>query len=281
MICVPFVPDWVTWENVKAFGNSNFFVALVASAAGAFAGAYTAQRIAERSKVRDELVKEIRHTNAAIMLSFNICNSMLALKKQHVKRLKETFDSSKNEALAYLRDKNRPANMAFAFKADLGSLPTPSRQPTDALQRQVFDNLSAGGRPLSLVTALIDVVGLLSGVIEKRNQLIERFRATSAETNPDFPSLYFGLPYGGGNVNLEYATSVDAIYSYTDDAIFFSHLLCQDLNEHGNLVLATLKKRFRGATPKVNKGDFAKSFEAGLMPPAEAYADWTDAFVKA
>jgi hypothetical protein len=136
--------DWMTWENVKAFANSNFFTALAGSAAGAFSGTYIAQRIVERGKIHDELLTEIRNTNAAIMLSFGICNSMLALKKQHVKRLKEEFDSSRETLLKVLQGKAKQGDPPFEFKADLASLPR-SRQPTEALQRQVFDNLSVGG----------------------------------------------------------------------------------------------------------------------------------------
>jgi hypothetical protein len=81
-------------------------------------------------------------------------------------------------------------------------------------------------------------------------------------------------------VNRDYASAIDATYGYTDDAIFFSQLLCQDLNEHGSTLLAGFKKRFRGNAVKVNKPNFAKAQKAGLMPSDDVYADCTSAFVK-
>ena len=54
-----------TWEAAKGLANSAFFASLVAALAGAFASAFAAQRIAERGKYREELLREIRNTNAA------------------------------------------------------------------------------------------------------------------------------------------------------------------------------------------------------------------------
>ena len=272
----------MTWENVKAFGNSNFLTALVGSLAGAFAGAYVAQRIAERNKTREELLKEIRNTNAAIMLSFSICNSLLALKKQHVKSLKEDFKSSLAEFLEQSRKFQKTGEIQggspYHFKADLQSLPT-SQLPTETLQKQVFEKLSVGGRPLSLVTSLIESTTLLNGSIEKRNQLIEQYKATSAVKDPKFVLRYFGLPYGDGQINLDYPDTIDAIYNYTNAGIFFSHLLCGDLNQHGKVLSAEFKKRFGKGAPRVNEADFEKPKAAGLLPGNEGYSDWLNAFV--
>jgi hypothetical protein len=60
--------------------NSNLFTSLIGALAGAFAGAYGGQLIVERSKTRDELLKEMRNTNAAIMLAFGMCNTALSLR---------------------------------------------------------------------------------------------------------------------------------------------------------------------------------------------------------
>jgi bifunctional pyridoxal-dependent enzyme with beta-cystathionase and maltose regulon repressor activities len=85
---------------VKKFFNSNFITSLVGALAGAGAGALAAQHIVERSKLRDELLREMRNTNAAIALAFSVTNTFLALKHQHIKALKENFDKQ----LAELED---------------------------------------------------------------------------------------------------------------------------------------------------------------------------------
>src|SRR5690349_16473622 len=86
------IEPWIDWESLKAFANSAFTTSLVGALAGAFAGARAAQVIAERSKLRDEISKQIRDTNAAMVVSFTIANSVLALKKQHVAELKTSYD---------------------------------------------------------------------------------------------------------------------------------------------------------------------------------------------
>ena len=87
------------WQSSKDFLNSNFFTAIAGACAGAFAGAYGAQRIVARGKEREELLAEIRNTNAATVVALGVCNTFLAIKKQHVKRLKETFDKQKTDYL--------------------------------------------------------------------------------------------------------------------------------------------------------------------------------------
>lgn len=76
------------WPDAKDFFNSAFFTAIftaiAGSFAGAFAGAVAAQRIADKTRNKDELLKEIRATNAATMIAFGVCNSILLAKKQHI-----------------------------------------------------------------------------------------------------------------------------------------------------------------------------------------------------
>ena len=69
-------------ENLAAISNSAFTTSLVGALAGAYAGAYAAQKIAERSKERAEFQAQIRNTNAAITLSFMVCNAAISLKRQ-------------------------------------------------------------------------------------------------------------------------------------------------------------------------------------------------------
>lgn len=97
--------------------NSSFWTALV----GAFAGAIGAQVIAEKSKARADAFEEIRRTNAAMLLSFSICNMAMALKTQHVQPMIDAFNSVVerierfNERVAI--DENSRGGV-FAFEAD-------------------------------------------------------------------------------------------------------------------------------------------------------------------
>lgn len=267
------------WPSLKNFANSAFALSLLGSLTGAFAGAAAAQRIAECSKYREELLREIRNTNAAIALAFGVCNSLLALKKQHVKNLKECYDAQRVAALEFTRKHKAgeiQRDVAFEFQADLQTLQVQSL-PMDTLQAVVFERLSIIGRPLSLVVTLAQTVHSLEESLAKRNTLIEGYKTEFAEDTQRFAPLYFGLPYDEGHVNLDYPGTIDAIYSQTDDGIFFGNLLCKDLHEHGKQLSDSFKRKFKKDSPRVNEVDFAMA--GGLMPDEKNYADWVKAFV--
>ena len=82
---------------LEAALNSAFSIALVGGFVGAVGGALGAQHIAERAKRREDLLKELRNTNAATIVSFAICNAALALKKQHVRPMHEQFAKEKEK----------------------------------------------------------------------------------------------------------------------------------------------------------------------------------------
>jgi hypothetical protein len=264
-----------------------FFTAIVGSLAGAFAGAYGGQWIVAKGKAREELLKEIHNTNAAIMVAFGISNSLLLVKKQHVKSLKENFDVQKASFLAHKQkweSGQLGSGAVFNLHADLRTLPRLAL-PVGILQKQIFEKLSLGGKPLLLTTTLSAVIDALNSSIDRRNQLIESYKADSYSDGASLPPqhlpfLYFGLPDGGGQTNLDYPSLVEAIYHQTDDGIFFSCQLCNALAEHGEQIAGTFKKKFGKGAPLIHKPLFNKAEEADLMPNPDTYADWASMFVK-
>jgi hypothetical protein len=273
--------SWFTanWDEIKAFFNSVFFTAIAGSLAGAFAGAWAAQRIAERGKYRDQLLKEIRDTNAATTIAFGICNSLLSVKKQHVKALMENYANQRAALLEHKRKRDAgeiPRDAEFHFFADLQTLSLPPL-PVDVLQRQIFEKLSIRGRPLNLTTTLGQSIHGLSTMLERRNQLIESYKSSG---KPLDPALYFGLPQRGA-VNEDYPSAIKGIYDQSEDSIFFSQLLCKDLVEHCRQVAARFKTEFGRGAPQVSEPDFVKAEQAGLMPDGANYRDWLTMFKKA
>jgi len=263
--------------------NSQFITSLIGSLSGAFAGAFTAQRIVERSKLRDELIREIRNTNAAIAVAFGICNSLLSLKNQYVKDLKSNYDSQKTEQLEHARKLESgeiTSSEIFEYKTNLVAFQA-HKQPTEILSELVFEKLSLTGRSLNLVIALIQNIHGHYESIRKRENIIEDYKSLEAKGKQDMiAALYFGLPYGDGHINSEYPSLIKAISTQTDDGIFFSKLLCQDLSKHGKQLLETLKKNFRNVNQSVTEIDFAKAESHDLMPDDKNYADWLSAFEK-
>ncbi|MFY9287919.1 MAG: hypothetical protein WAO98_05400 [Alphaproteobacteria bacterium] len=270
------------WEGIKEFFNSVFFISIAGSLAGAFAGAYGGQRIVERQKKREELLKEMRNTNAAIIVAFSICTSLLAMKSQHIKDLKENFDSQKAALLDHrskISSGQTAKDTTFKFLADFRTLTMPLL-PSATLQNQIFEKLSLVGRPLMLTTILIQTLYSLKESLEMRNNLIELYKSNSNLTEKMLVPIYFGLPYDGGHVNQDYPASIDAIYSQTDDGIHFSRLLCQDLVKHGKKIASEFNKENKSGAIRISEPDFSKAEESGLFPDEEKYASWQKMFIE-
>src|SRR5262245_11311398 len=67
--------------------NSNFWAAL----AGAFAGAVAASKFAARQEKRDDLVRTVNETNAAISISYSACEAYLAHKVRLIDPLTKIY----------------------------------------------------------------------------------------------------------------------------------------------------------------------------------------------
>ena len=263
------------------FLNSNLAIAVIGGFAGAIGGALGAQRIVERSRKREERLKELRYTNAAIMVAHTICNAALALKKQHVQPMRESFLKAKADLEAFKTKQNAPliaADVEFHVQMDMRTFPAPI-VPIETLKHIAFQELSAVGRPLALVAVIEQSLIGLTAAIEKRDQLIKRFASGNIPENVHV-NYYFGLPIQGGHVNQEFPDLVEAIYSYVDDLAFFSSLLCSDLMKHGAKVKEALVKKYPKQVPHVSEADFSGVVKSGLMPPDTQYKDWLNAFVE-
>lgn len=266
------------WE----FLNSNIAIAFVGGFAGAIGGALGAQRIVERSRKREERLKELRYTNAAIMVAHTVCNAALALKKQHVQPMREEFTKSRADLEAFKAKRSAKQiapDVEFQLHMDMRTYPAPI-VPIETLKHIVFQEISAVGRPLALVAVIEQSLIGLNAAIAKREALIQRF--ASGEIPEDkHPHYYFGLPLQGGHINQEYPDLVEAIYSYVDDLAFFGYQLCVDLMKHGTKVReALVAKKSSKQLARVSEVDFSGPVKTGLIPPDSQYGDWVNAFVE-
>lgn len=273
--------EYINWENLTAISNSAFTTSLIGALAGAYAGAYAAQKIAERSKERAEFQAQIRNTNAAITLSFMVCNAAISLKRQQTKVLCETYFNKKAEleSISLMRKTVEISPHAlFEFQADLDKVPFPA-VPIDALRSLVYEKLSVSGRQLELVATLAGVLSSLSETIEYRNGLIADFKKLPPhDQKVVLPTFYFGRPYGEGHINTEYLDTMTGLQNLIDDAIFFSRLLCEDLAVHGNHLLEKFKSQFKGVREQINAIELSPEKTAGLIPPNEPYSEWLAGF---
>ncbi len=272
---IPFFQSY--WPLAERFFNSGFFSAIAGSLAGAFAGATAAQRIADKTRHSDDLLKELRCTNAATMVAFDIANSLLSAKKQHIKAVKVEFDKQRSLATAAVAEQLDGHGGEFDFRPDFRTLPI-LNLPIGILQTQIFEKLSLHGRPFALLTTLAQSLDGLNTAITRRNHLIACYKASSYPPN-HLMALYFGFRFNH-QLDSEYGDLIEGIYQQTDDSIFFSTKLCADLSEHASQLSASFKARFGNDAPQVVTPDFSKAKDTDLMPDEGNYTDWVGMFVK-
>jgi hypothetical protein len=279
-MCIDQIESLISFvfKNVWNFANSTIITTLI----GAFSGAYGGYLIVEKNKKRESLLSEIRNTNAAITVAFQICTSYLSL-KQHVKPLKENFYKSCQDFEDFdskKKQKKIPMDEKFPLKADLEFLEK-MMMPIDVLQKLNFEKISLNGLPLFLTTTLIRAIQSLNNFIEKRNQLIElyseQYKANLLRTSDDkFFFSYFGLKDNSGNIDKNYPDCVDFIYEGTDECIIFSKFLCEELIAHGE----QLQKKFGKKSPGIYKPNFQEILDADLMPDETKYASLKSIFAE-
>ncbi len=185
-----------SWKIV----NTQFASTIISSFAGAIAGAYGAHYIAEHTKYKKDLLKEIRNTNAAIMLCFDIVNSYLAMKKQLVKPMYDNYNKTKGD-LEEFKQKKEPRGQ-FHFQADFQTL-DPIVVPINILQKLIYEKISLNGRSLAAFSSLSRAKQSLENYIVSRNEFIEVCKNADSD-NYATAVIYFGLKDELGNTDMTY-----------------------------------------------------------------------------
>lgn len=268
--------SWINdcWPIVKNFLNSSFTTAL----AGAFSGAWGAHYIAERSRHREQLLIEIRNINKAHSLAFNICNHLISMKKQHIKGMSEKFIADNNAVqkhLALIGNGVLPKTSTFHFVADFQSLSLPIL-PTEVLQNVVMGDISSNSKIRLLTVNLVQTINSFESSLSVRNNLINLFK-NDPHYKENLYRYYFGFPING-NLDRNYPDVIEAMSNQTDDGIFFSNLLCKELNNLGTQTAKKFNSKFRAGAPNVEEADFSKAEKSDLMPDQSNYKDWLEGF---
>jgi len=89
----------------------------------------------------------------------------------------------------------------------------------------------------------------------------------------------FGIPLDNGSVDMTYSELTLGLEAQTDNCIYFSRRLCEELHGHGKAISKRYPRRFRKRAPRIVSCDFRQAEAAGLMPDPTAFADWERAFI--
>jgi hypothetical protein len=244
---------------------------IISSMAGAAGGVLGAQKLADRGKLREQLLDDIRCTNTALAIATSIANTAFNAKMQHSKPMVDKWEGQRAAAVAHHRAAGGAPKEAFHFNADLNFIP-PIKLPTQSLSRIVFEKISAPTKAVSLTEALERASQDLNHFIEMRNDLIKEFQG-AAQFNP---AALLGLPTAAGTDN-RFRDFLNAILSANDDCIYYSTELVQELCRHGEKVRAKIPRRFREAAPNIVSANFDQAKE--WMPDPAKYESWKSMFV--
>ena len=124
-----------------------------------------------------------------------------------------------------------------------------------------------------LATRFAETAAWLTNANAKRNELVDRLRRLPDSTS--VAQLYFGAPSATGAATSEYPEAVAAVSSHTDELIFFSAALANDLAAHGQRLRTDWIGEFgRGNVPGITAVDFTAARQDGLMPDDAKFAEW-------
>jgi hypothetical protein len=196
------------------------------------------------------------------------------MKRQHIKSMHDKYTKHKTEFESRQKAIEEGKKVGpFAFQADLETLSSPT-MPLKKLEEQVFDHIFVTGRPLALVSAITHAITALEDEITLRNNIIKDYKAKGR--NEDLLiRLYFGLPKEDGVTDVSFVQSTEAIHNLTEDGIFFSSLLAEDLADHASALKSKYETLFgKKGSPPTGRPDFSKAEREGLMPDRSQYKDW-------
>jgi hypothetical protein len=242
-----------------AIAGSPIFIAVVSTFIAGFAGTWGAQLLAERTANRKALLSEIRGTNAALGLVYNITNTYIITKKQRIRALVQDY-----EAQVAARQAN--VGSTFAYRLDLQTI-APPFSPIEELRQMLYEKITPDGRAIILLTPLIQSIHGFTYTTTQRNSWIDEVKAMPENSDAIKSAWFFGLPYAIGRTDTRYPDFISAFKVQTDDCIAFSILIAQSLVGCGE----RLTSRYGDGAPKTSRATYDKA--ADLLPDMSDYAD--------
>jgi len=238
----------------------------ISAGIGAIFGAW----LTSRAQSKRAIVRELHALRAAQALCFSIGNRVLSLKKQHILKLKNDYDQATAAYEAAIVDET---TTAIDIRFDLQVL-SKIDFPIENLEKIIFDKCLLNTQGLATLATLADATHELNSAIEFRTELISKGQPPDLEQKI---AAYLGL-YLNGSVDERFRNNIDALYSYTNDCIFFSISLDKAICEREN---AIRRRNWQFWLPGTKLAPIDWKFtEHQLIPESADYAGWTRGFVR-
>jgi hypothetical protein len=253
-----------TWHNTPGPVKT-----IVTAAFGTIVGAW----LTSRSQEKRRIVEELKALHAAHSPCFSIVNRAFALKRQQVLPMKQRHD----EAVAAYRTHQLQQQGLLEFQLDLQTL-SQLKFPGELLEKMVFEKCGVGAKGHAAAISLTGAIDDLRNSIDYRNGLISDFRVRNAAmTELERIQFYVGAP-GAGQIDNRFPHNIEALSKQTDDCIFFSMTLVDELLRRSDQLWARNWWKYRLGIPKLLPADWTMSRELGLIPDEADYVNWTGGF---
>lgn len=241
--------------------------ALITALVGAWLGAWAAQRIAKKAKRLDELTAEIRAVNTGITLAMSILNTAMAAKDQSIRPVKLRYENAREKFLT-AGETGTGGGMIVIDQLKFLHASTPVAD----LQQLVMHKISSSAFALRVAVALMHSDTRLGEAISHRNGCLERFAKRELPSGFSLADVYFGLAVAAGQ-NKEYQSTLEAIYDYNDEVIFFSLKLCKDLEAHGQVLVKEIKRLSDDPVGIITVNEEV-AYKTGLVPSEKGFQSW-------
>lgn len=275
-------PDWLDWQTVKnAIGAKELVSTAIGALAGAWGGAYAAQRIADSRQRRERLGREVKKCTELLELLHGIANSHINAKEQQVEGLRTQYRIQKGLMHWHQRrldDGEVPPGTPIDIgQIDLRTLTLPAAR-VDAIERILMEELSISGRPRTLIGVLRGSVETLGVLSTRRNQWLLQFQA-AALSNYQKAVLLFGLPDNESHVDDTYGNLIEGIHRSVDECIMFAVMLGEDVRKHGLAMRRAYRTEYGRDIARVGRLCFDDVADRGMMPDRSDFQSWDRAAV--
>jgi hypothetical protein len=273
---------WLTAARVETITIS-LVSAIIGTAGGAYAGALAAQKIGKRAADRQATEQLMRDVNKAIHLAYSVANPCINMKEQYVQPIAAEYEVKYATAHHLLR-RIELGQLSPTYPVHLGAFRfntvEPQRPPVAKLEHFVLETIPTQGRLQSLAIVISQALASLNTLIEEYNDLIREYRDQDIAVPKQIARL-FAVKLPNGDVDSRFRDTVRMMRETTDATIFFSYLLCTDLQEFGQDLRRNNPVIFRGLARRVVRVDFSPAIAKGLVPSIDQFPDWKAGFVGA
>lgn len=259
--------------------ESVFSSSFVSSIAGAAFGALAAYVIARVSEIRKDRLISYRMSSNAVVLATTCANMAMSLKSQHVQPISRELTASQ-EAVETIHANTITlgSELKGSIPANLSSL-TPLVTPIEALKNFVYTMNLSDPYAVAAVAQLEQSILELNAAIAMREALIMEHRQSGPMSRFKDLCWLLGLVQEDGTVDERYPSSVQAMLQYTNDVIFYSVYLAEQMTTHSQLLHRNIRK-LRMRVPSPHAVDFSMARCRALIPEHLEYESWLNGMRK-